>query len=145
LVPLAVFGPRQTAAYYREWHEVLVQPALTEGGNQSRAKELIDVTATDSQSFLAVTHNTLHVDRARRPAVASPSVRLMHWALGGTFTALLLLAFGTSRRPAGDEVVLLGGLIVLMILLSPVCHLHYFALVLPLAAGLLVQQQANRR
>lgn len=145
LVPLAVFGPRQTVAYYREWHEVLVQPALAEGGNQSRARELIDVTATDSQSFLAVIHNTLHLDRSRRPAVASIGVRLAHWSLGGALTLLLLLASNSGRQTAADEVVLLGGLIVLMLLLSPVCHLHYFALVIPLAAGLLAHERTDRR
>ncbi len=158
-VPALVFGPRQTLAYYNEWHEVLVQPALVDGGNQSRAKELIDVTATDSQSFLAVAHNTLHLDRSRRPTTASAAVRIAHWSTGSLLTMLTLLAATwpgwhrqsclrstdryvcaasgfTAVTSAVDTQLLLGGLIVLMALLSPVCHLHYFALSIPLALGL---------
>jgi hypothetical protein len=135
LIPAAVFGPRQTVAYYREWQEVLLQPALTDGGDQTRANELTNVTATDSQSFLAVLHNTRYLDRASRPPTAAGWVRLAHWCLGGMLTLLLLIAAGTRRHGAA-EVVLLGNLIILMALLSPVCHLHYFALLVPAAMGL---------
>src|SRR5581483_9197546 len=36
-----------------------------------------------------------------------------------------------------DNVLLLGALIFNMLLLSPVCHLHYFCLLIPLVMGLL--------
>src|SRR5262249_13819404 len=52
VVPAAALGPGGAAARYRELAEVLVGPALNLGGDRSRAKELIEVTATDSQSFL---------------------------------------------------------------------------------------------
>ena len=35
-----------------------------------------------------------------------------------------------------DTVLALGGLVLLMILLSPVCHMHYFLLALPVIMGL---------
>src|SRR5258707_11773825 len=57
---------------------------------------------------------------------------------------LTLLRFRTSGRspPADDrrEALVLGLLIVVMIMASPVCHLHYFGLTVPLAAGLLASQ-----
>src|SRR5262249_25578925 len=128
LIPATVFGPRQTLAYYHEWQEVLLRPALTENGDQSRAAELTNVTATDSQSFLAVLHNTLHSDRATRPANADRWVRLTHWGLGGILTLLTFLSAAGRRSDGAAPVVLIGSLLILMSLLSPVCHLHYFAL-----------------
>jgi hypothetical protein len=65
LVPLAVMGPRSTGRAYKDLARVLVGPALRLGGDDTRAAELILVTSTDSQSFLAMLHNTIH--RAASP------------------------------------------------------------------------------
>jgi hypothetical protein len=138
VIPAAVFGPGRALAYYQEWHEVLVRPALTDAGDQTRADELTHVTATDSQSILAVVHNTRYLDRPSRPRAADARDRLAHWAVGALLT---LLTFAAARRGAAREgaaaVVLLGSLVVLMLLLSPVCHLHYFSLSVPLVMGLI--------
>jgi hypothetical protein len=137
IVPAVAMGPERTWACYEQWAEVLLRPALAQGADQSRAKELIEVTATDSQSLAAVLHNMLHLDRATRPDVPSPAVRRAHWGIGGALTLLTLLAAGWRRGGAGREVLFAGMLTVLMPLLSPVCHLHYFCFALPLVAGLL--------
>jgi hypothetical protein len=138
IVPSLAFGPKQTLAYFQEWDQVLGRPALSSGADQSRAKELIEVTATDSQSFLAVIHNSLNFDRATRPGSPTTFVRTAHWVVGGLLTGLLLLVGGRQTiRTAESELLLLGSLFILMILLSPVCHLHYFCLAVPLLTGLL--------
>lgn len=139
LVPAVVLGPARTVRCYRELRAALVEPALGVGQDQSRAKELIEVTATDSQSFLASLHNTLHLDRTTRPHVASPGVRRAHWLLGGLFTLLTLVAI--RRRPvAGMGIPLfVGALVLVMILLSPVCHTHYFLLSLPAMMALIAR------
>jgi alpha-1,2-mannosyltransferase len=137
VIPAAVFGPARTLSYYREWTRVLVRPALGTGTDRSRARELIDVTATESQSFQAILHNTLHLERYTRPPQAAPWVVRTHWLLGAGLTGMTLLL--GWRRPEGDapaSVLTFGALVVLMNLLSPVCHLHYFCLSLPLAMGL---------
>jgi hypothetical protein len=137
IVPAAVFGPRQTLVYYREWQEVLLRPALTEGGDQTRARELTQITATDSQSLMATLHNTRYLDRATRPPVASAGERLAHWAAGGLLTLITLLAAGRrTGRDGPAEVIFFGALILVMLLISPVCHLHYFCLSLPILMGL---------
>jgi hypothetical protein len=146
VIPAAVIGPGRAAAYYKEWHEVLVRPALTDGGDQTRAVELTNVTATDSQSILAIVHNTRHLDRASRPRAADAGDRLAHWAAGALLTLLTFAAAG--RRPAGEgptTVVLLGALVILMLLLSPVCHLHYFSLSVPLVMGLIAAPGRSHR
>jgi hypothetical protein len=136
-IPAAVFGPSQTLAYYQEWTNVLVRPGLGQGEDHTRDKELITTTATDSQSFVCVLHNTLHLNRMTRPREAAPETRLTHWVVGGVFTGLTLLALGWRRRGGRQELLGLGTLTLIMFLLSPVCHLHYFCLALPLVMGFL--------
>jgi hypothetical protein len=138
LVPVAVFGPARTWDYYQELTDVLIRPALGSGTDQSRAKELIEVTATDSQSIQATLHNTLHLDPATRPTQVARGVRLVSLAAGGGLTLLVLLAAGWRRPQDGcREVIFFGALILNMLLLSPVCHLHYFCLAVPLIGGLI--------
>jgi hypothetical protein len=142
VVPAAVLGPARTAALYGKLAEVLVGPALHLGADESRAKELIETTATDSQSFVAVIHNTLHLDQDRwhRPPDAAPTVRVAHFALGGLMTALTLGAARRRRLEGAAVVFFLGALTLCMLLLSPVCHQHYFALSLPLVMALLARE-----
>jgi hypothetical protein len=148
LVPAAVFGPGQALAFYQEWAEVLVRPALTPGGDQTRAKELTDITATDSQSLLATLHNTLNLERSTRPRQATFQVRAVALAIGGLLTLVTLLAFGRPWRrdtepDAPASLLFLGCLTVIMVLLNPVCHLHYFCLLLPLVVGILAASRGS--
>jgi alpha-1,2-mannosyltransferase len=142
-VPAVVMGPQRTVDCYREWTHVLLGPALGAGDDQSRAHELIEITATDSQSFQAVLHNTWFADRDSRPANPPGWIRAAHWFAGGLLTALTILAArrrtptGETSSPGAAEVLAFGALVLLMLLLSPVCHLHYFCLAVPLVMGLL--------
>jgi hypothetical protein len=137
LIPAAWLGPDRTLQLYRQQFDVLVRPALGLGGDRARDKELIEATATDSQSFVTMLHNSSHLDRATRPNVASPTARRLHWLLAATFTILTLAA--VWRRPlSGPRIPLfLGALSLVMILTSPVCHTHYFVLLVPMVMGLM--------
>jgi hypothetical protein len=138
VIPAVVFGPAQAWNSYEELTDVLIRPALGAGSDQTRAKELIDVTATDSQSLQATWHNTLHLDPWTRPTQVSGFVRLASMAAGGCLTLLALLASGWRRPAPGPRAVLFfGALILNMLLLCPVCHLHYFCMAVPLLMGLL--------
>ena len=136
-VPAAVFGPARTVAYYEEWARVLAAPGLGAGSDPARDDELIKVTATDSQSFQAAFHNALYPDRDTRPPFPSSGVRAAHWAAAGLMIALTLLAARRARGDGPGEVIAFGGLAVTMVLASPVCHLHYLALEVPLVMGCL--------
>ncbi len=138
LIPVLALGPERTVSAYRELAVVLVGPALGVGDDKTRAEELINVTATDSQSFRAIIHNSLHLDRTTRPPQASPLVQKVHWAIGAALTLVTLAVAGYRRTLTGPPLVLfVGSLTLVMILLSPVCHTHYFALSLPLVMGLI--------
>jgi hypothetical protein len=146
VVPAAVFGPARTADYYREWANVLVRPSLGAGGDSSaRDKELLESTATDSQSFQSALHSLLYPDRDTRPPRPSPAVRLAHWAAGGLLSAVTVLVLWLRRGDRPAELTAFGMLVVVMVLTSPVCHLHYFALVVPLVAGLLAASWERAR
>ena len=84
-------------AYYREWTQVMLLPAMAEGEDRSRAKELLEMTATDSQSLLVAFHNTLFPDRATRPRQALPWVRGLSWLVGGLLTVGAMVAAGETR------------------------------------------------
>ena len=135
LVPLVFMGPSRTEACYQKFFTVLLGPALTGSGDQSRAQELLNATGTDSQSFMVVIHNTLHP--WDRPPQAAPWVRRTHWILSFLITVTTLW-FGRRARN-GDtiyNVVFLGTLILAMVPISPVAHTHYFVFALPLVMGL---------
>jgi hypothetical protein len=138
LIPVLVLGPQRMLNEYQQLAVVLVEPALGVGEDRTRAEELINVTATDSQSFRAMIHNTIHLDRDTRPPQASPLVQKIHWLIGGAFTLATLGVAGFRRTLTGPALVLfVGSLTLVMILMSPVCHTHYFALSLPLGMGLI--------
>jgi alpha-1,2-mannosyltransferase len=138
VVPAAVFGLPRTLAYYEEYDQKLLRPAMGKGSDQSRAKELIEMTANDSQSILAAIHNTIYPDRLQRPPHPSMTVRWAHRVLCGVMTLVVLWAAGWRRATSAAATVLFAGVLTLtMVLMSPVCHLHYFCLSVIPVVGLI--------
>jgi len=145
LIPVLFLGPSRTVDCYREMTRTVLLPGLGNGVDTSRDAELTNQTATEGQSILTVLHNTLNYDLATRPHKASPTVRLLSYMIGGLLTLTALGAFGWRRREDGIDIVLFFGLLVLnMLLISPVCHLHYYSLLLPLVTALLVNRWQKR-
>lgn len=138
LIPMAVFGPAQTLEHYRTFREVMVLPALTGTGDESRARELLGAEAVFSQSLVSTLHNVLHPDPSARPRFHSLELKAVAWLIGAVLTGLTLLRARRLGNASGPPLLLvLGALAMLMLLLSPVCHRHYFCLALPLVMGLL--------
>jgi hypothetical protein len=138
LIPTAVFGPAQTATYFDELARGVLAPGLTHQGDSTRAKELTDMTGTGSQSFVVVWHNTLNPDRETRPAHASPWLRMAAFGSGAVLALLTVWAWRRRQPHSGPQTyVAWGALTLVMIFVSPVSHLHYFSLCLPLVMGLL--------
>jgi len=136
VVPLVVLGPTRTVECYHKYYDVMIGPALTGGGDQSRAVELLAIDGTDSQSFMVMIHNTMH-PRQPRPPVAARWVKPVHWALSALIT-LVALWYGRKARPddALYNVMFLGVLIVTMLPISPASHTHYLMFALPLVMAL---------
>lgn len=139
VLPIAVFGWTRTVDYYVAFDRVVLRPGIGHDEDRSRAKELMNITSTDNQSLQALMHNTLHMDRWTRPTTVSPAVRFMHLLIGGVLTGITLWTLGRQAEPSGlVRILFVGALIVNMLLLSPVTHLHYLCLCLPLTMGVLV-------
>jgi hypothetical protein len=149
LVPLAVFGGLRTLTYYQKYATVLLAPGLGVGSDQSRAKEIIETTANDSQSLQATLHNTLHPVRTERPTHPSLLVVWTARLVGILMTLLTLLAAGKQANLSGPNLLLFfGTLVIEMLLLSPICHLHYFSLCVIVVMGLVAaawERNGNRR
>jgi hypothetical protein len=135
VVPLAAFGPARTREYYAEYVRVTLAPGLGLGEDLSRSGELTWLTSTDSQSLLAAMHSGLHPERATRPPDASPRLRRVSYLLGGLMTAATLWVM-RRRRSGPDVPISFGALVLVMLLLCPICHLHYFSMAVPLVVGL---------
>jgi hypothetical protein len=146
VIPVAVFGPAKAVEHYQTLAQTVLGPGLgSGGGDQTRAKELIEVTSTDSQSFQSILHNSFYLDRSTRPHHSDGWMRKAHWLIGGLLTLLTLWAAGWRRRDSGPSLILfLGALMTLMVLVSPVSHLHYFCLSLPLLSALLALDWERR-
>lgn len=146
VVPAAVLGPVRTVRCYQRWTEVMLLPTLGQGEDRSRAKELHEMTATDSQSLLVLFHNSLYPERTTRPPTAAPAARVGSLLAGGLLTLGTLAVAGRRRRGALAETTFVSMLVLLMLLLSPVCHLHYFCLsVIPVMALLAWAWETDQR
>jgi hypothetical protein len=148
VLPAAVWGPAGAVEMNRKVLDQVLAPGATGAGDQTRAKELTEATATDSQSFQAVIHAHLYPDVTTRPTVVDRSTRLAHWGIGGVLTLVTAVVgwrrFRSGPVPAADRLVYLGCLCVLMMLLTPVSHMHYYAMGFPLVAGLWLRALAAR-
>jgi hypothetical protein len=138
VIPTVCLGPVRTFDYYSEFARVTLAPGLGVGQDDSRSDELTHITHTDSQSFLAMLHNTIHGDMGTRPDDASPELRRVSYVLGAAVLLLTLWCGRWGRAAVGLEVPLyLGSLVLVMLFICPVCHLHYYSMATPLFMGIL--------
>lgn len=144
-LPVSVWGLDGTRETYERFVDRVLLPGSFGGGDQALARELTDMTATDSQSFQAMLHNWQHPDKATRPDKPDRATKLAHWAIGGALTlATLGVMWRRGRGSPAAELIAFGCLCTLMALMSPVSHVHYYAFVLPLVAGLWLQGLMDR-
>ncbi|HEV3439395.1 MAG TPA: glycosyltransferase family 87 protein [Gemmata sp.] len=145
VLPACVFGVSGAIRENRKLVDQVLMPGTTGEGDQTRAKELTQTVATDSHSFQAVIHNYRNPDPYTRPADAAKSTRLIHWAICGLMTAITLLVGWRSRgADVPVQLVLLGCLLLVMVLASPVSHVHHYAMALPAICGLWLKGLADR-
>lgn len=138
VIPAAGLGVDRTEAAYRSFASRVLLPGALGTDNPDDLKELLNPTVNDNQAFLAVIHNNLYPERLNQPA--SQATRSVHYAIGAALTLITLLVF-TRRRTdaAADEVIFAGALMLLMLHISPMSHMHYYAFGVVLAAGLWLQ------
>ena len=146
VVPAAALGVGGAVDANVTMLDAVLRPGATGGGNQLRSKELTGGAATDSQSFQAVFHNWRywHLDRVDRPLGIAETDRLAHWAVCGLLVGATLVAARRAGPGPADQLLFLGGLTAVMMLTTPVSHMHYYALAVPLVAGVWLKGLAAR-
>jgi hypothetical protein len=145
VLPAGVFGVSGAIRENLKFVDQVVVPGATGHGDQTRAKELTETAATDSHSFQAVLHNNLYPERYARPANASPQTRIAHWIIVAVMTAITMWIGWISRKTGvADQLVFYGCLLLIMVLASPVSHVHHFAMVLPAVCALWLKGLADR-
>jgi hypothetical protein len=135
--PAAAVGPARTVEMYDGLVGGVLVPGMTGGGDRRRESELMGAR-TDNHSIGAVAHRILHAGSGERPDRLGTTARVIHWAIGGLLT--LALIFAAASAPRSDPIAVVcavGAFTVLMILISPANHSHYFAMSIILVAGLL--------
>ncbi len=151
LLPAVAWGPSGAIRENVRFLQLVVAPGLFEGGEMSEqdkllARELHNMTAKDSQSFVATFHYWRYPDVATRPAAPDPDTRRWHWLLSALTIAVTVAAGERLRRrgPSPAEwLVFLGCLIAVMLLVVPVSHFHYYAIATPFVAGLVCRSLVN--
>ena len=136
-LPALVLGPTEAINDNLKFVHVMVKPALQTADNMARADEMFDVVNTDNQSIQAVLHCWRWWGNPDAPHETSGLTRAGHWMIGAILTLTTLMATRGRRLRGNDFVLFCGSLIVVMVLISPMCHLHYFCFAMPLVLGLL--------
>jgi hypothetical protein len=151
VLPSLVLGPKQTWDYNVRWVQVMFLPTIDVQSDPSRFDELHTMHKIDNQAPVSIIHHWrwFGVPLQDRPTEAALSTKAAHLAVGSLATLATLLAAGLWRPRAvgGDHVVLVVGLLLcVMLMVTPVCHPDYFALACPLIAALFsrsLQQRAS--
>lgn len=150
VLPSLVWWPAGAMRENLRFLQLVVAPGLFDSAGMTEqdkllADELHNMTAKDSQSFVATLHYWRYPEVATRPAAPDPDTRRWHWLLGG-LAILTTVAVGERlrrRNPSpADWLVFLGCLIAVMLLVVPVSHFHYYAIVTPFVAGLVCRSLA---
>jgi hypothetical protein len=142
-IPVAMCGPAAAVSQATTYLKVTLAPGLGLGGDQSRSDELTNANTTDSQSLMSVLHNLSHPDSWTRPARFATWVKSIHWLAAGVLVGLTFWSAGGQPLSPQTDLLFAGSLCVLMAVVSPVCHLHYFLFVTPLLATTWTQSRSR--
>jgi hypothetical protein len=145
VVPAAVWGVDGAVRVNAKMVRVVLGPVFDKDGDQTRAKELHGMTATDSQSVRTAVQAWLYPDLETRPDEAAPAAKFAHLAVaGGMLLATCWVGFRRLTPAPADQLLYLGAVLALMTQVSPVSHMHYYAFDLALVAGLWLRGVAAR-
>jgi hypothetical protein len=136
VIPAAAFGPVRAVEHYRELGSSVLLPGLNLGGDRTRAVELIELRASNSQSFQVLIYNLFLQDGPDRPTRVPVGLRVTHWLIALALTFVTLHAARRTADSSSQMVIRFGALALLMVPVSPASHDHYFCMNLVLVLGL---------
>ena len=138
MLPAIVWGIPRAIDENIRFVERVVLPAVGGPTPPELAKELHNMTAKPSQSFMAILHYMQYPTTDNRPNEPDAATKRAHWILSFILiVGTLVVGFRMPRpMPADDALVFLGALIIAMLLVVPMSHMHYYAIIHPAAAGI---------
>jgi alpha-1,2-mannosyltransferase len=148
-LPVLTVGPSRAMELDRRFVESMLLPHMGLGGadeggageGSAKPQKVVELQKTmDNQSVMAVINATVNLREVREGGVANPRpwMRAVHWSIGAALVLTTLWAAGWRGAPIPMERMLaLCLLACAMLAITPVCHLHYFVLAMPLMAALL--------
>ena len=135
-LPAAVWGIPGAIDANKRTIDLVIAPVVTKDADTSRQLELHGANSTHSQSVQAAVHTWMYPDRSTRPDVVDPIAKWIHLASVAAMLGFTLFS-GWKRltNSPSDQLLFLGSLCVLMMLATPISHLHYSMFVMPLVCG----------
>jgi hypothetical protein len=151
IIPVIALGPGDATNAYRSLYQEMIVPAL--GGGTADGKlssQLTGISATDSNSLMAVLNNMMHLELhpRNRPRQVATWMQAAHWLLVLMLTLITLIAAGWRKTQVTSDFLViplfLSGLMLVHLIASPIFHPHYLALsVLPTMALLVAAWQRD--
>ena len=136
VIPALVMGPHHAYTAESRFMQVVIEPALGLNHNTSRDRELLDVNKTDSNSFEAMIDHTVNIGHPAPPP--APWMKIAHWSISALCVLITLwVEFKTRQHHPLHRNLFLGALITIMMPIVPICHPHYYCMVLPLVTTML--------
>ncbi len=149
VLPACVVGPARAWELNRRFLQVMILPNATDfagtgsGEHDAKVKEFQRVR--DNQSIAVIVHAALNLsdvkrlsDMENKEVESDPIAKIAHAVIGGGMVLLSIFAWWRLHRQKNpwETLLTVGMLTCVMMAISPVCHLHYFMLGIPLVGAL---------
>jgi alpha-1,2-mannosyltransferase len=147
LLPAATVGPQKAIELNRRFLDTMIFARFGEHEDKSKVK--LHDAAMDNQAVMAASYNIRHPGAIQRDAQIKPDKldRALHWGSSLVLCIVSIVAVwrrdrtrGKDERPRTD-MLFIGVLMCAMVAISPMSHLHFFALSIPLVAALWTQSK----
>jgi hypothetical protein len=156
VLPGIAFGPKGAVRETERFLKFVAAPGLfspdvftadDQALVKALAEELHDMTAKQSQSFMAVLHYMRYPQGGPRPQKPDADVKTIHFAISGLMVLACWGAAESAKRKSNllpsQWLVILGNFSTAMLLIVPMSHMHYYCMMLPHVAGLYLYGMAT--
>jgi hypothetical protein len=144
VVPLAALGEAKTIQYWREWVNIVAEPAVGNGESRQHSpvnKQLLSPHKACNQTLASV-YWRLAGDRLAWRLTGDRGARAMAAGIGAAMAVVMILVAWQSRP--GSETTIFAAALVWMLLLPPTSEFHY-NLVTLLPLTVLIVQAGDER
>ncbi len=143
ILPAIAVGPRGAVELNRKFLDSMIVARFGESENTAKVTE--HNRAVDNQAIMAASYNIRNPGAVQRDAEVRPDSmdRALHWGAAALICIVTVGVVWVRDRRGMErkrtDVLFASLLMVAMVAISPMSHLHFFALAVPLIAVLLVQ------